>query len=214
LNKQNIIIGRDKLLDILRRNNLLVKMKRRYIKTTNSKHWYNKYSNLIKERPITKPNQVYASDITYIPTVEGFMYLFLITDMFSRKIVGYNLSDSLSAEGAILAIKKALKKRKSKEQLIHHSDRGIQYCCYDYVNLLKKEEIQISMTEDNHVYENALAERINGILKSEFIGFDPINNRKYTKKLVEQSIYIYNNERLHMSLDYKTPNEVHNCLLN
>lgn len=202
------------MLDILRRNNLLVKMKRRYIKTTNSKHWYNKYSNLIKERPITKPNQVYASDITYIPTVEGFMYLFLITDMFSRKIVGYNLSDSLSAEGAILAIKKALKKRKSKEQLIHHSDRGIQYCCYDYVNLLKKEEIQISMTEDNHVYENALAERINGILKSEFIGFDPINNRKYTKKLVEQSIYIYNNERLHMSLDYKTPNEVHNCLLN
>jgi putative transposase len=212
LNNKNIKIGRDKLLNILRKNNLLVKRTKRYVKTTNSNHWYNTYDNLIKERPITEPNQVYASDITYIPTLEGFMYLFLITDMYSRKIVGYDLSESLSSEGAISAIKKALKNLKNKENLIHHSDRGIQYCCNDYVNLLNQEKIQISMTEENHVYENSLAERVNGILKSEFIGFNPINDKKYTKKLVEQSIDIYNNERLHMSLDYKTPNQVHYAL--
>lgn len=212
LKLEDVIIGRDKLLDILRKNNLLVKTRRQYTKTTNSNHWYNKYSNLIKERPITSPNQVYASDITYIPTLEGFMYLFLITDMYSRKIVGYNLSDSLSSDGAILAIKKAFKELPTKEGLIHHSDRGIQYCCNDYINLLKQEKVKISMTEDDHVYENSLAERVNGILKNEFIGFNPLNNKKITTKLVEQSIDIYNNERLHMSLDYKTPNQVHCCL--
>ena len=214
LNQKDIYIGRDKLFKLLKENNLLVTRKKRYIRTTDSKHLFKKYPNLIKEQVPTRPNQIYVSDITYIATTEGFIYLFLITDMYSRRIVGSSISESLSSEGAVLAIQRALNDIANKKEIIHHSDRGVQYCCHDYINYLKSYDFTISMTEDNHVYENALAERVNGILKIEFIGFDPLNSKKIASKLIEESIDIYNNERLHMSLDYKTPNQVHYSINN
>ena len=201
--------GRDRFFDFLRRQGLLIRRKKKYVKTTNSHHHFHKYSNLIKEMEITKPNQVYVSDITYIRTLEGFCYLSLITDACSRKIVGYNLSRSLGIEGCMRALRMALKQIPQGAKPIHHSDRGIQYCSYDYTELLKKNEIQISMTELDHVYENALAERVNGILKDEFMLGETLRSYEIAKQLVKESIGIYNEERPHLSLDYDTPSMRH-----
>ncbi len=163
-------IGRDKFFDILRQNDLLVARKKSYTKTTNSYHRFYKWNNLIKEQVFTQSNQCWVSDITYIRTEKKFVYLFLVSDLYSRKIVGWNLSDSLSIEGGIKALQMALRQRKNKTlPLIHHSDRGVQYCSKEYVNWLQKNKISISITEDNHCYENSVAERINGILKDEFL---------------------------------------------
>ena len=201
-------IGRDRLFNILRAQRMLVYKKRAYAKTTNSYHHFHKYNNLIKELKVNKPNQVWVSDITYIRTVKGFCYLALITDLYSRKIVGYDISDSLELTGCLRAFKKALKIARPKKELIHHSDRGVQYCSHQYVNELKKRGIKISMTEENHCYENAVAERVNGILKDEFYldqcFFSTANAKKATKNAIE----IYNNKRLHLSLGYKTPNKM------
>ena len=162
-------IGRDTFIGILRNNNLLVERKKSFTRTTDSNHPYYKWKNLIQGIEITHKNQVWVSDITYIRTLKGFRYLFLVTDLFSRRIMGYYLSNSLSIEGGIKALKNALKHRNRTIPLIHHSDRGIQYCCKEYVQLLQKEKINISMTEKDHCYENACAERVNGILKTEFL---------------------------------------------
>lgn len=161
-------IGRDQLFRILRDHELLVKRKKYSSRTTNSYHRFYKYNNIIKDLSITRPNQVWASDITYIRTLKGFCYLALLTDMYSRKIVGYDLSDSLELAGCVRALNKALYQAKNIKNLIHHSDRGIQYCSNVYTQILKRKKIDISMTEENHCYENALAERVNGILKDEF----------------------------------------------
>lgn len=201
--------GRDRFFDFLRRYGLLIRRKKKYVKTTNSRHYFHKYSNLIKEMEITKPNQVYVSDITYIRTLEGFCYLSLITDARSRKIIGYNLSRSLGIEGCMSALKMALRQIPVGATPIHHSDRGIQYCSYDYTDLLKKNGIQISMTEQDHVYENALAERVNGILKDEFMLGETLRSYKVAKQLVKESIGIYNDERPHLSLDYDKPSMRH-----
>ena len=203
---QDLKVGRDRLFNILRKHNLLVKRKKNTFKTTNSYHRFYKYNNLIKELKITKPNQVWVSDITYIRTVNGFSYLALITDVFSRKIIGYDLSDSLELTGCIRALKMALKTK--PKNLIHHSDRGIQYCSKYYVDLLQKHKVKISMTEQNHCYENAIAERVNGILKDEFFLDQTFANTKHAKVATENAISIYNNKRLHLSLNYKTPNSV------
>ena len=204
----NLKIGRDRLFDILRGNNMLVKTKRAYAKTTNSYHHFHKYNNLIKELEITKPNQVWVSDITYIRTVKGFCYLALITDLYSRKIIGHDLSDSLELTGCLRAFKKALYHARPKTGLIHHSDRGVQYCSHMYVNELKKRGIEISMTEENHCYENAVAERVNGILKDEFYLDQCFFSTTFAKKATKSAIKLYNNKRLHLSLGYKTPNMV------
>ena len=201
--------GRDRFFDFLRREGLLIRRKKKYVKTTNSYHYFHKYSNLIRGMEITKPNQVYVSDITYIKTLEGFCYLSLITDACSRKIVGYNLSQSLGIEGCKSALRMALRQKPQGAKLIHHSDRGIQYCSYDYTDLLKKNDIQISMTEQDHVYENALAERVNGILKDEFMLGETLRNYEIAEQLVKESIEIYNEERPHLSLDYDTPSMRH-----
>jgi putative transposase len=206
-------IGRDKLFDLLRRHNLLVKRSKRFSRTTYSNHWLRKYPNLIQGIPLTGPNQVFVADITYLKTVSGFVYLSLITDAFSRKIVGWNVSASLSFEGALRALKMALKTVPHPEGLIHHSDRGIQYCCHDYVKLLNDHHVLISMTEENHCYENAIAERVNGILKEEFLLNLILPPLKVAKELVKNSILTYNSLRRHMSINYKTPNEVHSCPL-
>ena len=208
--KSGIKVGRDRLFDVLRANDMLVKRKKASFKTTNSYHHFHKYSNLIKEKEVTAPNQVWVSDITYIRTVKGFCYLALITDLYSRKIVGYDISDSLELTGCMRALKKALAKARPAAGLIHHSDRGIQYCSKQYVNELLKRKIKISMTEENHCYENAVAERVNGILKDEFYLDQCFVNTSYAKAASKNAIDIYNYKRLHLSLGYKTPNMVFN----
>ena len=160
-------VGRDKLFNILRANHLLIKPKRTYQITTNSHHRFRKHKNIVQNLEITKPNQVWVSDITYIGTRKKPCYLSLITDVYSKKIVGYDVSDSLALESACKALKLAIKQNKGDlSQLIHHSDRGIQYCSNDYQSILKKMAIKCSMTNNGDPYENAIAERVNGIFKA------------------------------------------------
>ena len=211
LKQNNIKLGRDSLFDVLRDNNMLVKRKKATFKTTNSYHRFHKYNNLIKDLDINRPNQVWVADITYIRMVNGFAYLAIITDLFSRKIVGYDISNSLELSGCLMALKNALKTTKSCKGLIHHSDRGIQYCSNEYTQKLIKKGINISMTEENHCYENAVAERVNGILKDEFYLDQTFFNLKSAELATKNAINIYNNKRLHVSLQYKTPSAVFNA---
>lgn len=205
----NLKVGRDTLFNVLRKHNMLIHRKKAHHKTTNSFHRFYKYKNIIKYRKITKPNQVWVSDITYIRTTGGFCYLALITDMYSRKIVGYDLSDSLELAGCVRALQKALKQSGKQAPKVHHSERGIQYCSNVYTNILIKSNIKISMTEDNHCYENALAERVNGILKDEFYLDQTFDSLTHAKRAAKNAINLYNSIRLHLSLDYKTPNMVY-----
>jgi transposase InsO family protein len=207
--KANLKIGRDKLFRILRRNDLLGKPKRASCRTTNSYHHFHKYNNLIKDFTPTEINQVWVTDITYIRTINGFCYLALVTDLYSRKIVGFDTSDSLELLGALRALKMAIHNADNLKRLIHHSDRGVQYCSYMYTGELLKRDIGISMTEENHCYENAVAERVNGILKDEFYLDQTFFSTKIAQRAVKNAIKLYNNERLHLSLDYKTPNSVY-----
>ena len=207
--KLDLKIGRDRLFNILREHDLLVKRKKFSCRTTNSYHRFHKYNNIIKDLKITRPNQVWVSDITYIRTVNGFCYLALITDLYSRKIVGYDLSDSLELNGCVRALNKAIYKAKNTKGLIHHSDRGIQYCSNVYTQILKRKNIEISMTEENHCYENAVAERVNGILKDEFYLDQTFTSLIQAKKATKNAIDLYNSKRLHLSLNFKTPNYVH-----
>jgi len=203
--EHGVVIGRDRLFDLLRSKGLLVKPKRRYVRTTNSNHWFKKYRNLIRDGEIKGTGEVIVGDITYLETREGFCYLSLLTDVYSHKIVGYHLSKSLSVEGSLKALEMALRGIKDHSGMIHHSDRGIQYCCKAYTDRLRKAGVSISMTEENHVYENALAERVNGILKGEFLLGECLPSYKMACKMVKEVINIYNNERLHMSINYMTP---------
>jgi transposase InsO family protein len=203
-----IKIGRDSLFDILREHKMLVYRKKATCRTTNSYHRFHKYNNLIKDLEVTRPNQIWVSDITYIRTVKGFCYLALITDVYSRRIVGYDISDSLELAGCLRALKLALRQAPPAPGVIHHSDRGIQYCSNQYVNELKKHKMLISMTEENHCYENAIAERVNGILKDEFYLDQCFFSTEHACRATRNSIEIYNSKRLHLSLGYKTPNMV------
>ena len=208
LEELNIKIGRDGLFDYLRSEKMLVKPKKNYTKTTNSKHWLKKYPYLLKDTKVERPEQVFVSDITYIKSRERTHYLSLVTDAFSRKIMGYKLSDDMSAENVVQALQKALKHRKADLPLIHHSDRGLQYCSSIYQNVLKSNLIVPSMTEGYDCYQNALAERINGILKQEFLLYK-CNTGKELENLIAESIETYNSKRPHLSLNMKTPNFIH-----
>ena len=207
--KSNLKIGRDSLFNILRKHNMLTLRKKYSSRTTNSLHRFYKYKNIIKDIDVTRPNQVWVSDITYVRTIKGFCYLALITDMYSRKIVGYDISNSLELKGCERALNKALYQAKDTTGLIHHSDRGIQYCSNVYTQILKRNSIDISMTEENHCYENAVAERINGILKDEFYLDQTFDSLQHAKRATKNAINLYNEIRLHLSLDYKTPNMVY-----
>lgn len=207
LSTRGFLAGRDKLFDLLRENHLLVKPLKNYRKTTNSFHRFRKYRNLIKDLNVSEPNQVFVSDITYLETMQGFSYLALITDLYSRKIVGWDLSQSLSIEGCQRALRSALRTVSEPAKLIHHSDRGLQYCSIGYVNILKSHNVQISMTEENHCYENAVAERLNGILKTEFLLGEKLRSFAHALQLTTEGIWTYNEERLHTSLNYQTPAE-------
>lgn len=202
-------VGRDKLFNILRANHLLIKPKRTYQITTNSHHRFRKYKNIVHNLEITKPNQVWVSDITYIGTRKTPCYLSLITDVYSKKIVGYDVSDSLALESACKALKLAIKQNKGDlSQLIHHSDRGIQYCSNDYQSILKKMTIKCSMTNNGDPYENAVAERVNGILKQEF-AIDTYNKKlPVMRDVIKHVVEIYNELRPHWSNYMLTPNEM------
>jgi transposase InsO family protein len=201
-------IGRDYLFDILREYKMLIRRKRSTCCTTFSHHRFYTYRNLVKHMTVTRPNHVWVADITYIQTIRGFCYLALITDIYSRKIVGYDISDSLELAGCLRALKTARRQARPAAGLVHHSDRGFQYCSNQYVDELKKHGIQISMTEENHCYENAIAERVNGILKDEFYLDQIFYSLGHAKDAVKNAIEIYNSKRLHLSLGYKTPNFV------
>ena len=203
-------VGRDRLFRILRDNDLLAKYPKRFKQTTDSSHKFTKHPNLIKEMEITKANQVWVSDITYIQLSKGkFAYLSLVTDLYSRKILGYAIHPTLEAEGPIKALKMALKYAKPEAGLIHHSDQGVQYCCKSYALLLKKHGIIASMTGAGSCYDNAVAERVNGILKHEFGLGASFRDIETAKLLTDDSISIYNNERPHLSLNYQTPSAVY-----
>ena len=205
---ENLRIGRDKFFDFLRANHLLIIPKKSYHKTTNSYHRFKKHKNLIKDYQYKKPNNVWVSDITYLGNRENPAYLSLITDAYSKKIVGFDVSNSLATESCLKALKMALKKENTKN-LIHHSDRGLQYCSDDYQKLLKKHKIRCSMTQESDPYENAIAERINGILKQEY-DIDKFNVDLNTRKiLVKQTVEVYNELRPHLSNYYLTPMQMH-----
>ena len=208
--KQKIHIGRDKLFDLLRSENLLVRKRKKNIRTTNSKHWMLKYPNLIKQLDIIRPEQVWVADITYLKTREQTVYLHLLTDAYSKRIMGYELCDNLEAYSSHKALLMALKNRRYPDKgLVHHSDRGFQYCSKLYTNTLKNNNIEISMTENSDPYENAIAERVNGILKDEFGISEVFNDIEESIWQTYQSINIYNNLRPHLSCNMLTPDKMH-----
>lgn len=203
-------VGRDKLFRILRANHMLIKPKKSYHITTDSHDRFRKHKNLVSTLEIEKPESVWVSDITYVGTRVNPSYLALITDAYSKKIVGYNVSNSLSAEGSLKALDIALTNRMYKNQLlIHHSDRGLQYCSNEYQKVLNDNDIKPSMTEKYDPYENAIAERINGILKQEFDIARNIKNMEVKKELIKSAIEIYNNRRPHLSNHMLTPVKMH-----
>ena len=209
MREHHIEIGRDAMFDLLATHKLLIrKRKRRVPVTTFSDHWMRKYPNLIIDFIPTAPNQLWVSDITYITLKNDFAYLSLITDAYSRKIVGFYLSETLSADDCIKALKMALKNNPQLGRLIHHSDRGSQYCCTDYVSILDKHFVKISMTQSGNPLENAIAERVNGILKDELLEKTYINYQE-AKQAIAAAISIYNYQRPHSSIDMLTPIEAH-----
>jgi transposase InsO family protein len=205
-----ICVGRDKLFRILKANRMLIKPKRSYHITTDSHHRFRKHKNVVSGLEITRPEQIWVSDITYVGTRANPSYLALVTDAYSKQIMGYNVSDSLAVDGSVQALEMALKNRRYEhEPLIHHSDRGLQYCANDYQSLLANNGIKASMTEKYDPYENAIAERINGILKQEFEIARNIKEITLKKQLIESAIEIYNNFRPHLSNHMLTPNQMH-----
>jgi len=209
-NSRGLKVGRDALFSILREREMLVGRKKTSSRTTNSYHHFHKYNNIIQDIEIKKVNQVWVSDITYIRTINGFCYLALITDLYSRKIMAYDVSDTLELTGSLRALHKALRRAPNIDGLIHHSDRGVQYCSHQYTKELITKNIGISMTQENHCYENAVAERINGILKDEFYLDQIFFDVKHAQDAVKNAVNLYNQKRLHLSLNYKTPNMVYN----
>ena len=203
-------VGRDKLFQILKANHLLVKPKRSYHITTNSHHRFRKHKDLTIDMKVSRPEQLWVSDITYLGNRKQPCYLALVTDAYSKKIVGYDVSNSLSMEGSVRALKMAISKRiYKKDMLIHHSDRGLQYCCDEYQQTLIKNNINCSMTESYDPYRNAVAERVNGILKQEFIVIREGVKLSEMKKMVSESVNIYNNIRPHHACFMNTPKYMH-----
>ena len=207
---QEIKIGRDKFYDLLRLHNLLVPKLKNYITTTNSNHQFRKYKNLIKDQVPTRPEQLWVSDITYIKTDNGHNYLAIVTDAYSKQIMGYNLDNHMKTSLCTKALQMAIKNRKYPNQkLIHHSDRGFQYCNPKYTQFAENNGITMSMTEQYDPYENAIAERINRTLKYEYGLKNRIKNTDIAQKIANQAVYIYNNLRTHFSLDLRKPAEVY-----
>lgn len=206
--QEGIKVGRDGLFQYLRSEQMLIKPTKSYTKTTYSKHWLRKYPNLLDGLQVSRAEEVFVSDITYIKSKDRTHYLSLVTDAYSRKIMGYKLSDDMSTENVVQALKMAIKQRKTAGPLIHHSDRGLQYCSGMYQDVLAKSNITPSMTDGYDCYQNALAERVNGILKQEFL-IHKCNNKQELDTLIKESITTYNEQRPHLSLALRTPNYIH-----
>lgn len=207
--QQGLKIGRDGLLDLLRRESLLIVRKRKYVSTTDSRLWMRQYPNLVQGMELNRPEQVWVADITYLSTRQGYNYLHLVTDAYSKRIMGYKHSDNLEASTSLQALEMAFQQRCYRQALIHHSDRGLQYCSRDYTGLLKEHNVSISMTQNGSPYENAIAERVNGILKQEF-GLDEVfENMQEAGRQIDESIALYNSLRPHISNHYLTPEQMH-----
>lgn len=206
-----VSIGRDRFFKLLSVHGLLIERKVRYCRTTDSWHGFRVYRNLLKDIVLTGPHQALVSDITYIRTAEGFVYLALVMDAYSRAIVGFDCRDSLEAVGASRALTMALGQLPADSQTIHHSDRGSQYCCKAYVEALKAAGVRISMTEENHCYENAKAERLNGIVKQEYGLGEEFASKQNAYDAVAEAVGLYNHRRPHQSLDYACPMAVHSA---
>jgi putative transposase len=214
LKRAGVRMGRDRFFEVLRQGDLLLKPRRsEYPRTTNSYHTLPVFRNLMKKRAVSEPNQAWAGDVTYLRTEEGFLFLALLTDLMSRHIVGYHCGDSLESVGCQKALEMALKQLQPGQKLIHHSDRGSQYCCHEYVRLATAAGLLMSMTEKDHCAENALAERMNGILKSEY-GLDRrFKTKAHALKAVDQAIHLYSTRRPHTALGNRFPAIVHHGLL-
>jgi transposase InsO family protein len=212
LESHGIKIGRDYLFDLMRGHNLQIRARRRNAVTTDSRHWMHKYANLVKDLVVYRPEQVWVSDITYIRLRDRWGYLSLVTDAYSRRIMGFSFRTDLSAKGCVDALQMALKSRLyPNSELIHHSDRGSQYCSRTYVDILLGNKIGISMTENGDPYENALAERVNRTIKSEFELYSARKGQKETANKIRASIDAYNGSRPHSSIDFLTPEQAHQC---
>lgn len=207
--RAGVSIGRDRFFALLGQHKLLIRRRSRRCITTNSNHGFRVYKNLLKDLVLTAPNQALVSDITYIRTDEGFMYLALVMDAYSRAIVGYDCSDSLESQGALCALSMALRKLPANSCAIHHSDRGCQYCSKSYIKKLQRRGLSVSMTEENHCYENSQAERLNGILKHEYGLGDRFCSKSEALSCVTEAVKLYNYRRPHQALDYRCPFEVH-----
>ena len=209
LSEAGVRIGRDRFFELLGSHGLLLERAKRSARTTDSRHGFRVYGNRVKDLEIARPHQVLVSDVTYIRTEEGFVYLCLVMDAFSRAIVGYDCSDSLEREGALRALGQALGQLASGGGAIHHSDRGSQYCCQEYVEMLEASGVSISMTEENHCYENGQAERLNGILKQEYGLGGTLGSKREALRGVKEAVELYNWRRPHQALGYAIPMEVH-----
>lgn len=207
--ENQIKIGRDALFDLLAAHKLLVK-RRRAFTTTFSRHWMKKYPSLVKEWRPEKPNQLWVADITYVPILKGVLFLNLITDAYSHKIMGYSIAENLEGIHTCRALDMALSNRtKATPELIHHSDRGSQYCARNYTGMLLENNIRISMTDKGDPLENAIAERINGIVKNEYLRHFNFKNKNQMERMLPQIVNRYNKLRPHLSINMKTPDEVH-----
>lgn len=209
LAESGVVLGRDRFFSVLRDEGLLVERKPGRPKTTNSRHSLPVFHNLVAGRMPWKPHDTWVSDLMYIRTEQGLLYSALITDMYSRKIVGQHIGDSLEAQGCLEALAVAFKQLPEQAHPIHHSDRGCQYCCHAYVERLQERGLSISMTEVLHCYENAMAERVNGILKQEYELDRVFRTKEQAMAAFKQAVWLYNHRRPHMALNYRTPAQVH-----
>lgn len=209
LEEMGLDLGRDRLFDLLREADLLVPPRPRRARTTDSRHRFGVYPNLLRQIEPAMAHQVWVADLTYVRTQQGFIYLSLLTDAYSRKIVGWHASDGLEAEGCRRALRMALAQLPAGARPIHHSDRGTQYCCADYVGELEQRGLAISMTEQNHCYENAQAERVNGILKEEYGLKACFKSKDLARQAIREAIVLYNERRPHQALRYRIPAQVH-----
>lgn len=209
LTEAGVDVGRDWFFEVLAQADLLVVPKPGTPRTTNSRHSLPVFQNLLEGKVLSAPNEAWVSDLTYIRTEEGMLYAALITDACSRKIVGAHISDSLEAEGCLRALDQALRELPAGKHPIHHSDRGCQYCSHEYVARLKARGLPISMTQIMHCYENAQAERINGILKQEYEMDRTFRTKAQAKAAFEQAVWLYNHRRPHLGLNYRFPADVH-----
>jgi putative transposase len=209
LERMGIGMGRDRFFELLFRRHLLVPACAKAPRTTDSRHAFRTYGNLLSTLELTGPHQAWVSDITYVRTERGWTYVSLITDAYSRKIVGWHLHETLESAGSLCALKMALKQLPAGATPVHHSDRGVQYCCWEYVEALEKSGVRISMTQRNHCYENAKAERVNGILKQEYGLGETMRDPKQARGILAQAVTLYNTRRPHVSLSYRIPGEVH-----